>query len=832
MMLPLLFRFARPASRSSRGTSVSHLPTRPCIAGLFALLILGAGLALSAGPVRAQATSTEASAGPSPRIAFLLDDRSASLQQTAASVRREMQALVSPDSVTTSATWTLNEASLPSIRESIRSGSVEVDVLIAVGLDASQALIGASSLPAPSVATHVVDPSAAESRPASLSIVSSAGLAVPNARLLERLRAGSSGVVIAPTPLVEKNSGAASRLASLLAKDDSTAGSWTPVPAGKSADTPLDALPSGADAAYLLTPLSYSARETDRLLSGLRARQIATVVHRGRSLVERGALATRYGNNSALLPRRVALNAVEIHRGTPVDSLPTALSVPEEPVLNRETADRLGIDLSTDLLLDATTIGTPTPDSARKTISYAEAIRTGVRANRRLQARRAGVDAQSEAVREARSAFFPQVQAQGRALTVDEAQAAASFGAQPERALNGRLAFSQTLYSPQDAAAVDVAQQQLKAETAQTGASRQDVALQAGRAYVNVLRAQDVARVQQKSLDLARENLQLAKARRASGQVGRRAVLRFRTQVSLSRQSVVDARARVEAAKEQLKQVLALPQDVPVEVAPLSARDSTLTLTEDLFARFARSRSSRQQLMRALAEAGVSASREIQSLDAQIAAARRSTDAAQRSYWAPEVALEGALSSRLAEDGAGTQSLSIPNSPVNVPRPPETTWNVGLTMTLPLFTGLRRDAQVDRSQAEVQSLRYQRREARSQLQSSIRQQTELTAAAYTGLREAEAAADAGAETVALVQESYAAGVADVLDLIDAQDALLQTRLAAANARRDLLLRLLQTERAVSRIGPLLSPAERNAFRSRLRRALTTPDDGRPSTPER
>jgi len=37
---------------------------------------------------------------------------------------------------------------------------------------------------------------------------------------------------------------------------------------------------------------------------------------------------------------------------------------------------------------------------------------------------------------------------------------------------------------------------------------------------------------------------------------------------------------------------------------------------------------------------------------------------------------------------------------------------------------------------------------------------------------------------------------------------------------------------VSRIGPLLSPAERNAFRSRLRRTLTTPDDGRPSTPER
>ena len=101
----------------------------------------------------------------------------------------------------------------------------------------------------------------------------------------------------------------------------------------------------------------------------------------------------------------------------------------------------------------------------------------------------------------------------------------------------------------------------------------------------------------------------------------------------------------------------------------------------------------------------------------------------------------------------------------------------------------------------------------------IRARTEQTAAAYRSLREAEAAADAGEETLDLVQTSYGAGIADVLDLIDAQNAVLSTRLAEANARYTFLLRLIQTERAVARTGPLQSPDERAAFRMRLRQAV-------------
>lgn len=812
---------------------VSRFPdfAMACVAAACALLLAAASPSLAQD--RSADRAPERTPSPdTPRVGFVVDASTPELDATAAAIRREMAALLpdraapdaasAPEGLRAAHTWSLDApgTSISTVLDSIRSGATPVDVLIGVGLQASHALAMAEALPVPTLAAHGIDADGRSTlhpgaRPASLNVVAPSGRVAGNVALLRRLQPYTSPVLLVPQALLAQDPSAADRLASVVAARDSTSASWRVVGVGASARAALAALPASTDAAYVLTPLPLPAGERDRLVAGLNARRIATVVHDGRDLVERGALATRFGTATSPLPRRVALHAVDLLRGTDARTLPTALNAPEQPLVNRETAARLGLDLPTSVLLDANVVGREASDTTAVPLTYAEAVRTAVRDNPGLQAARTGVAARQQDVRTRRSAFLPQVQVEGRARAINEDQAAASFGAQPEYAANGTVSFSQTLYSARDAAGLDVAQKQVEAESAQVDATRRDVAVAVGSAYVGVLRAQDVARIQRDVLALARENLQLAEARRASGQVGRREVLRFETQVSLTRQSVLEAEAGVRVAKNRLKQELALSLDTPVDVAPLSAQDSTLTLNETLFARFGGRRASLTALMQALSQAGLDASDELNALDAQLGAAQRGLRAAKQSYWAPELALVGALDHRAYEDGAGTESLSLPNAPIAVPRPPDTNWNVGLSLTLPLFTGLRRDAEVDRTQAQIQGLRYRRHDVRTRLDEAIRAQTERTAAAYLSLREAEAAADAGAQTLSLVQDAYGSGIADVLDLIDAQDAVLTTRLAEANARRDFLLRLIQTERAVSRIGPLLTDAERRAFRQRL-----------------
>ena len=711
----------------------------------------------------------------------------------------------------------------------------DAQLVLGVGPRTALRLARRDSLSVPTVAAPLLAPSlqdvprTPEARTAAhLAYVGMPGLVRQNMALLRSLTPTTRPALLVPQSLLQAGTVRARRLRRRLNARADSGSTWSvvPVPAqapaaqADAAETasPLDALPPETDAAYVLGSRMLSPTQQDRLFAGLNARQVPSVVHRGRDGVERGALATSYAPDPSPLPRRAALHAAELLRGTPAGSLAVGVTPSGPPVLNAATAERLGRSLSTDTRLSATVVGSGAA-APGDSLRYAGAVRRGVRENPTLRATRAGVEAQGAAVQVERADFLPQVRAQAGARTVAEEQAAASFGAQPQRSASGGLSVSQTLYSPSDHAELTAAKRRRAARTDALNRARKDVALRAGEAYVAALRARSVAATQRQNLSLARENLALARSRREAGQIGRRAVLRFRTQVTQARQAVLEARAQVRVAKTRLKRVLDRPLGDALRLASLSPRDSILALTERLFARHAHGAGARRRLGRVLAEEGLSNAPALQALDAQIAAAQQGLRGARQSYWAPELSLRGTLNSRVLEGGAGTQSLSLPNVGGGLPQPPETTWNVGVSLSLPLFTGLRRDGTVERARAEVQRLRARRHSARTRLAEQIRSRTEQATASYLGLREAEAATGTAEETLALVQQSYTAGVADVLDLIDAQETVLRARLAETNAQYDFLLRLLQTERAVTRPGPLQTADERARLRERIRRAM-------------
>jgi outer membrane protein TolC len=705
------------------------------------------------------------------------------------------------------------------------NGEAGPEVVIAVGLSASHQLALQSSRSVPVVAAHVLDPdlqgfprAGDASGAANLTYVTEPDLWPENMDLLRSLAPASTPALLVPGRMLEETPELADQMRRRLNQQDSTDVQWQVVPVQSTAEATLGDLPTDTDAAYLATPLPLSPVERDRLLSGLRARQIPAVVHRGRELVDRGALATASAPSVDPIPRRAALHAADLLRGAAAESLSVMLPSPRMPYVNESTARRLGLSISSDLRLQVTVTGTSTR-TPTDSVTYAQAVRRGLDANNGLDARRSGLEAARENVRVERGDLLPQVQAGARARQVDADQAAASFGARPERALGGSLSFSQTLFSPRELGDLAIAKRERAANAATVERSEQDVALQVSSAYVSVLQARALARVRRSDLALSRENLSLARARREAGQVGRRQVLRFKTQVAQARRTVLDAESRVEVARNRLAQVLAQPSDDLAGVSGLAPSDTILTLPESVFAAYGHTPSSRQRLTDFLVEEGVSTAPALEALDKQIAAARRGIEAGQQSYWAPTVALEGQLNRRVLEGGAGTESPSLPGGPPGgaaLPQPPNTTWNVGLSLSLPLFTGLKRDAQIEQGRARLNQLKAQRREVRSSLKERIRSRTEQATTGYRSLREAEAGRRTAEETIELVQDAYAAGAADVLNLLDAQEAVLNARLAEVGARYSFLLRLLQTERAISRTGPLQTAAERAAVRERLR----------------
>ena len=717
--------------------------------------------------------------------------------------------------------------SMESVRAAIDTLSVRgADVIVADGPLASLLAPSLASGP-PLIAASVWSPSlwppalraameeGLAARLPTRTFVASPDMMPRNLALLDSVTADPADplAVLAPEYVVDGVNGLADRMTDWA--EAATGRRVVLVPVPETPDAALRRLPADAQAAYVFPQPHLSPASRDRLYAGLNARRLPAVVHEGEDGVRRGGLLTQFAATETFRARRIAgqVRALLVEEsGARVE---TALRLSPSPLVNAETARRLGIDLPTMIAIDVETIGEP--ETASDSLGLASAIDESMNANLQLRAARAGTEATRQAVQIERADFLPQIGLSGRARRVNEERAAASFGADPEDLLRGSVSVSQTIFSASDLADLDVAKRRTEGAEATLDASRQDVAFQTAVAYVGVLRARAVARVQRENLALARENLALVEARREVGQVGRQEVLRFQTQIAQTRRALLAAEAGVRTAKNRLKQFLARPLDGQVTPAALSANADVLLLTERIFAEHARSPQSREALTQFFVAEGLANAPELRALDAEVGALDRRASAARQSYYAPELAIEGGVSRRLIEGGAGTEPPQLPASlgDVGFPRPPKTNWEIGLSLRFPVFSGLRRDGQIDRVDAERRRAEIRRADARRQLEEAIRSQTDRAAAAYLGVIEAEAAASAGRETLDLVQESYARGVADVLDLIDTQGAVLQTRLELAGARYDFLLRLLETERALSRVGALQTPQARNDFRARL-----------------
>ncbi len=135
--------------------------------------------------------------------------------------------------------------------------------------------------------------------------------------------------------------------------------------------------------------------------------------------------------------------------------------------------------------------------------------------------------------------------------------------------------------------------------------------------------------------------------------------------------------------------------------------------------------------------------------------------------------------------------------------------------TYPLFEGTARYVRQARAREELQELTLRRQATGQRVEQRIRSILEATNASFVGIELARSSAAAARQNLDLVSDSYAAGVVDILRLLDAQNFALEADLAAANAIYDYLLDLMAAQRAVGRFDYYRSPQERQDYLNQL-----------------
>ena len=759
-------------------------------------------------------------AGPA-RVALILDQRSARFQPLIDAFRREIQSFFQPGEIELLPDRA-GDGTIAGLEAEIQRAfrDPSVSVVVTMGSIGSHLVARSGPPPKPAIAAMVVD-AAWQSLPQRdgmsgvprLTYVDQSYPVAETVAEFHRLIPFRKLAVLMDRDLLRAIPTMSASISALVRAAGSEG---EVVPSGASATDILAALPAGADAVYLTPVPALTDAQYQLLIDGLTARKLPTLSYLADPDVRMGALASyEPPENWRRRARRVAVDLQRIVAGEDAARLPVRLVSSPRLTLNLETARRIGFHPGPLVRTEAELIGTDSIGPA-DSLGLADAMQRAVSANLELAAANLEVASGRQDVTLARASLLPQVSS-GITETLTRSETAeASLGRQPQRKLDGSLSFSMPLYSEQAWASYGVERRLQEGRTAERDQRRLDVALDAGTAYLDVLRARTQAEVQRSNLFRARANLEVARLREGVGSASRADVYRWQGEVANGRRSVIAAEAQIRVAELELARLLNLPMDKPVAHRAVALGEPRLLALDSAALAVFDDPARVTALTRFLVGEGMDLSPELDRVEATIGAQQRQRTAARRSFWLPSLSLEGGLSNELDRGGAGTVGQPIPGVASGAE---DYTWQVRVQASLPLFTGMSREAGRTQAGIDLDRLGIERDGLRQRVEQRVRAALETAASSWAAIRLTRDAAEAADRNYDLVTDAYAGGTAGITTLLDAQSAARNAAESAANAVHDFLLDLLRVERSIGRFGALQPADAHGDFQARLETAL-------------
>ena len=580
-----------------------------------------------------------------------------------------------------------------------------------------------------------------------------------------------------------------------------------------SVEAAIEAIPEDADAVYVYPLIQLPPGDFDRLVRALIDRGLPSFSYWGRREVEQGILASLFASEAFdRLGRRIALNVRRILSGEQPGTLPVDFERRMRLSLNVETAQAIGVYPSWSVWTEVDIVGDRERRFERQ-LTLGAAAEEAVAVNLDLMATQRFVAAGNEERRIARSVLYTQVSVNGFSEFIDSDRAK-SLGGGPERLGVASANVEQLIYSDGALANVEIQNQLQLSRVQQLEETRLDIVFDAAVAYLDVLRAKSFEEIQRENLSVTRENLELAQVRQEIGVARPAEVVRWETQIANNRRNVIDAIAQRNVAEIQLNRLLNRPLEEPFQTEETDLDDPNLRTSAAQLGPYLGNPFAFDVFRDFMTAESMTQAPELQQIDAAIRAQERALTAAGRAFWAPNVFITGDIGA-IKTGGAGTSfDLNLP-FPIDFARPNSINWTVGVSASLPLFTGGARRAERAQTTEELEELRLSRRARAQQIEQRVRAALHAAGASFAGIDLAEAAAEAASRNLIFVTDAYEQGTASIIDLLDGQNQALVAQEIAANAVFDYLIDLMTVQRAVGRFDFFMTQDEHQAFLERL-----------------
>lgn len=579
-------------------------------------------------------------------------------------------------------------------------------------------------------------------------------------------------------------------------------------------------IPDDADAVMLAPLLRLSREQVTELAELLIERKLPSISIFGGFEVEAGLLAaTTTERDIQRLVRRIALNLQRIMLGEDPATIGVEFQETVRPIINMRTAHRLGLSPTYDLMSSAELIGDP--DAVEpEPMTFNEAVARAIEHNLSLAVSQRTLAADGEDISVARSNLLPQLDVSLDGREIDEDRAEASNGNAAHYQSSASLELNQLVYSERALANLRIQKLLQAGRALEHEASVLDVVLDTTTAYLDLLRALELARIRNDDLAFTKSNLERARTRVQLGAANRAEVHRWESQLATARSLLIEANVSVSQARVALSRLVNKPLETRFDTTSPSLSDPYFLVSDKRFLRYISTPASVRVLREYMVQEGLRNAPELERLQLAIEAQERAVESARNVYTHPVIGFGGKITEILSRGGAGTKPnpVEIPGFPPFQPENPandNTDWQIGFSAELPLYAGGGRSAEVRRAVQELASLKYQRDNAMQGIETGIRVNLYGAGGAFANIQYARDRHEAARSNLEMVTDAYGRGAVDIIDLLDAQNAAVTAESAASNAVYDFLIQFMNLERAMGRFDFLMTEEERQDWYRRM-----------------
>lgn len=576
-----------------------------------------------------------------------------------------------------------------------------------------------------------------------------------------------------------------------------------PVPISDDIEGSVASLGDEVEGVYLTATPHLSSEQRQSLIDRLNSRGYPTFSAVGHADVELGAMAAISPDLTEQVVRRVAQNLNQIIRGVSPSELPVILRVESHLLFNARTVKAIGYSPRPAILIYAEFLYPEALQGEAEALNLSQALEAAEAGNTALAIKDADIEVVLRDKQRARSVLLPQIMANGG---YENNQRLFPEGLLPDEITSAGVFVSQMLYDDRAVSNFRSSGRIHDSATLDREIERLNVLADAGVTYLRMVLARVLNRIQMNNVRLTEDNLALSKVRFDVGYSGRDEVYRWEAELAQRRANLLTSHADVESERIAFNQVLGIEQNRRWAPEEIEVDPEVFPFLDGRINSIVKNVSAGRDLKEFFVALALQNAPELQFFDKTIEAQNIQIGQRKRAFVIPS------FEARFIYNHNFKMSPEIMDIRKDL-------YQFEVAAVYPLFVGGDKYYDLKGQEAALKGIENEKELTRQLIEQRVRTTLARLESSFPGIRLSAVAADNAGKNLEVVQDKYAQGIVNVIDLLDAQNQSFTSDQAMAAAVYEFLIDLVAFQRAISWFEDDKSAEERDELVNQISTAV-------------